>query len=152
MFSNHPFCFGTFTYVKNVKTDEYKCHLNYVFHCMDFRLRAAAKKDFDFNSSSCFFISLSLSLSKCLSHTDIHKLFSVFISFQSSWECPVSDQPLFVTPDHGETLSLCCDTEGLTLSLSSGVSTRDLSEIGHRSSALHHCLPFLDGAVIFSPC
>lgn len=46
-------------------------------------------------------------------HTDtMHELFSVLISFQCSWECPESDQPLLPTPGHRKTLSLCDHTKG----------------------------------------
>lgn len=46
-------------------------------------------------------------------HTNtMHELFSVLISFQCSWECPESDQPLLPTPGHRKTLSLCDHTKG----------------------------------------
>lgn len=36
----------------------------------------------------------------------MHELFSVLISFQLSWECPESVQPLLPTLSHRKTLSL----------------------------------------------
>lgn len=80
----------------------------HIFHLMP--LCPQKHKYFFPNMTMC---TLQWTLKGTHTHTHtMHELFSVLISFQRSWECPESDQPLLPTPGHRKTLSLCDHTKG----------------------------------------